>query len=214
MSKFICTVCGFVYDGAGWEDVPEDWVCPLCGAAKSEFEAEAVSSDHSGKTVHKVLAETPSDLKELNSLEMSALCSNLAQGCEKQYKNEEAGLFRELADYFKIASPEPESPGFDKLLGLIEQDLQDGFPRANDRALAAEDRGALRALVWSEKVTKILRSLISRYDREGDAMTTNTDVYVCTICGFVYVGDVPPEMCPVCKVTNRKFEIIKGGDAA
>jgi rubredoxin len=49
MNQYICSVCGYVYDEAAgapddgiapgtlWADVPEDWVCPLCGAAKSEF---------------------------------------------------------------------------------------------------------------------------------------------------------------------------------
>ncbi len=50
MSKYECSVCGYVYDpavgdpdggiapGTAFEDIPEDWVCPVCGAAKSEFE--------------------------------------------------------------------------------------------------------------------------------------------------------------------------------
>jgi rubrerythrin len=41
-------------------------------------------------------------------------------------------------------------------------------------------------------------------------MLKNTGVWVCTICGFVYVGDNPPELCPVCKVPNRKLERIGG----
>jgi Fe-S-cluster-containing hydrogenase component 2 len=36
---------------------------------------------------------------------------------------------------------------------------------------------------------------------------------VCTICGFVFVGDNPPELCPVCKVPNWKFEKV-GGEAS
>ena len=52
MKQYICTVCGFVYDeakglpddgivpGTPWEQLPEGWVCPLCGAAKSEFELQ------------------------------------------------------------------------------------------------------------------------------------------------------------------------------
>ena len=52
MAKYVCLVCGYVYDeaegdqdagiatGTLWEDVPEDFVCPLCGAGKEEFEAE------------------------------------------------------------------------------------------------------------------------------------------------------------------------------
>jgi rubredoxin len=50
MRKWQCKVCGFIYDeakglpddgippGTLWEEIPEDWVCPDCGAAKSEFE--------------------------------------------------------------------------------------------------------------------------------------------------------------------------------
>jgi rubredoxin len=50
MKKYVCTVCGWEYDeaagypdeniaaGTKWEDVPEDFVCPLCGADKDMFE--------------------------------------------------------------------------------------------------------------------------------------------------------------------------------
>ena len=50
MRKFECTVCGYIYDeelgdpdngvapGTKWEDVPDDWVCPVCGVGKDEFE--------------------------------------------------------------------------------------------------------------------------------------------------------------------------------
>lgn len=52
MERYVCTVCGYVYDpekgdpdsgiaaGTKFADLPEDWVCPVCGAAKSEFEPE------------------------------------------------------------------------------------------------------------------------------------------------------------------------------
>ncbi|MCU0723117.1 MAG: rubredoxin [Planctomycetes bacterium] len=52
MKKYICLVCGYVYDpkkghpeagikpGTPWEKVPEGWVCPVCGAAKDQFEPE------------------------------------------------------------------------------------------------------------------------------------------------------------------------------
>ena len=50
MKKYVCVVCGYEYDpevgdvdkgvqpGTAWEDVPEDWLCPLCGVGKDEFE--------------------------------------------------------------------------------------------------------------------------------------------------------------------------------
>ena len=51
MKKFVCP-CGYVYDpevgdpdngvapGTAWEDVPEDWVCPVCSLGKDVFEEE------------------------------------------------------------------------------------------------------------------------------------------------------------------------------
>ena len=39
--KWVCTVCGYVYDGeTPFEELPEDWVCPLCGVDKSFFELQ------------------------------------------------------------------------------------------------------------------------------------------------------------------------------
>jgi rubredoxin/flavin reductase (DIM6/NTAB) family NADH-FMN oxidoreductase RutF len=51
LKKYKCTVCGYIYDpaagdpdsgvapGTAFEDLADDWTCPVCGAAKSEFEA-------------------------------------------------------------------------------------------------------------------------------------------------------------------------------
>ncbi len=50
--KYVCEVCGYIYDeeqgdtengvapGTEWADVPEDWMCPLCGVGKEVFSAE------------------------------------------------------------------------------------------------------------------------------------------------------------------------------
>lgn len=40
-AKYVCTVCGYVYDGdTPFEDLPDDWVCPLCGMGKEYFEKQ------------------------------------------------------------------------------------------------------------------------------------------------------------------------------
>lgn len=48
--KYICIVCQYIYDpalgdpdsgivpGTAFEDIPEDWVCPVCGVSKNDFE--------------------------------------------------------------------------------------------------------------------------------------------------------------------------------
>lgn len=50
MKKYVCTVCGYIYDpadgdpengvkpGTSFEDIPDTWVCPVCGVPKSDFE--------------------------------------------------------------------------------------------------------------------------------------------------------------------------------
>ncbi len=52
MDRYVCQVCGYVYDpakgdpengvaaGTSFDAVPEDWTCPICGAGKSDFEKE------------------------------------------------------------------------------------------------------------------------------------------------------------------------------
>ncbi|QSZ66577.1 rubredoxin [Methanofollis aquaemaris] len=49
MDRYQCTICGYIYDpekgdpdgavepGTPFEDLPDDWACPVCGAAKSDF---------------------------------------------------------------------------------------------------------------------------------------------------------------------------------
>ena len=49
MEKYVCDACGYIYDpavgdpdngiepGTAWEDVPEDFLCPLCGVGKDQF---------------------------------------------------------------------------------------------------------------------------------------------------------------------------------
>ncbi len=208
--KYVCSICGYVYDEAEntpWAELSEQWKCPLCGAAKADFSPEGKNQP---AVDGKPNASLETALKPLNAIETSALCSNLAKGCEKQYQPEQAAAFRKLADWFAARSEAETKPSFEQLLDRVNADLESGFPAANAQARENGDRGALRSLTWSEKVTRILKSLLARYAQEGDAMLQDTGVYVCTICGFVYVGNDLPEVCPVCKVPNRKFEKIGG----
>ncbi len=50
MQKYVCTACGYIYDpevgdenagikpGTAFKDLPDSWVCPICGAGKGAFE--------------------------------------------------------------------------------------------------------------------------------------------------------------------------------
>ncbi len=52
MQRYVCNVCGYIYDpkqgdpdhgveaGTAFDDLPADWVCPVCGVGKDEFSPE------------------------------------------------------------------------------------------------------------------------------------------------------------------------------
>ena len=215
--RYVCSICGYVYDeakqGKPFAALPETWTCPLCGAAKSAFAPEAAAKSAAPALTVAPPAPVHGDMQKLSPGALSILCSNLARGCEKQYKEEEAALFREIADWFAAAAPAARETGVDALASRIGEDLA-AYPALNAAAAQAGDRGTQRICVWGEKVTAILKTLLERYRREGEAMLRDTDIWVCSVCGFAYVGKEPPQLCPVCKVPAWKFEKIEGRASA
>ena len=219
MSRYICQICGFVYNeakgipdkgvapGTLWEQLPDNWKCPLCGAPKSQFKKEAAPVEPSEKAAPAAAAQPQvetEELRELSDGELAALCSNLARGCEKQYKADESALFTQLAEFY-TARVKPQKSELNEIGARIADELSAAYPAANSAAGQAADRGAKRVLVWSEKVSRMTASILERYEKEGDAMLENTRVWVCDICGFIYIGDTPPAICPICKVPSFKI---------
>jgi len=53
MDRYVCTICGYIYDpstgdpdngvspNTRFEDLPDSWECPVCGASKADFEKES-----------------------------------------------------------------------------------------------------------------------------------------------------------------------------
>ena len=221
MKSYVCSICGYVYDeakgtpdtgvaaGTRWADLSEAWVCPLCGASKAEFHPLGESKQIVEKSATDAIG-TLGSLTALAALEMSAVCSNLTRGCEKQYLEQEAGWYRELEAYFKASAGSIDEASFDALLTLAQNDLDNSIPAAQAIVKAEGDRGAQRALVWDDKVTRIHKSLLARYQRDSEAMLEGVNAYVCTACGFIFLGTEPPELCPVCKVPAWKFDKVEG----
>ncbi|MEE1186548.1 MAG: rubredoxin [Acutalibacteraceae bacterium] len=207
--KYVCQICGYVYDDAKekvpFEQLPSDWKCPLCGAAKTDFKPENTDA----KDIKPIAAPIEEELVNLSAGQLAALCSNLARGCEKQYKTQEAELFYELADYFTATVPAVSDATVEKLAADLQQDAEN-YAGVRATADASGDRGAARICVWGEKVTRMLSSLVNRYLNEGEKMLEGTNIWVCSVCGFVYIGEKAPELCPVCKVPAWKFEKTEG----
>ena len=75
MAKYVCSICGFAYDeangipedgiaeGTKWEDLPEDWVCPVRWKIRIRKTGEsALVSEEKAESI----IDTPSDMKELS----------------------------------------------------------------------------------------------------------------------------------------------------
>lgn len=213
--KYICMICGYIYDeekgipgkniapGTKWEVLPEDWICPVCKAAKSDF--KLLDQEKNDVNEYK-----PHVDKKISNMEMSIICSNLARGCEKQYLFDQAEGFKKLSEVFFNKSFIEEKKDIERLIELTENDLEEKYPYANSIAVKHKDRGAQRVIVWGEKVTRMLNSLLKRYKKEGEKMFEDTSIWVCSVCGFIYLGENAPDICPVCKVPDWKFEKIEG----
>ena len=88
MKKYECTICGYIYDDAKesvkFEDLPDDWTCPICGAPKRVFEEIKEEKEEELQAD----SDEEDNLTELSNSEISYICSNLAKACEKEYLEE------------------------------------------------------------------------------------------------------------------------------
>lgn len=208
--KYVCPVCGYVYDeekeGMPFADLPESWVCPLCRAPKSSFRPEKGA---------ELPVESPAEdfavggAEKLSWGQMAALCTDLGRACEKQGKTEQAEKFAMLAERLTALVPPEPGASPERLEALLGEEIA-AYPAVRGAVDAQGDRGAARALVWGEKADRMLAILLERYREQGESMLEGTRVWLCTACGFVYVGDAPPEQCPVCRVPAWKFEKVEG----
>lgn len=214
MKRYRCKICGHVYDEAKeqvkFEDLPDDWKCPLCGAPKNLF--EEIKEEKSTNVTQMIEEEMnptsfDEDLRTLSSLELSLICSNLARGCEKQYLEKERQLFQELATYYEEKDSSKEGT-LNDVKQIVGQDLKQQ-EQAMNVADHHQDRGAKRVLTWAGKSTNIMNMILDNYEKKGIDYLKNTKIWVCDICGFVYIGDVPPTVCPICKVPNFKILEVK-----
>ena len=222
MEKYRCQICGYIYDESlektKFEDLPDDWTCPLCGAPKSMFEEiteeEQTSKETEEKTQEKEeekeveksqenVSFQEDDLRSLSDYEIAYICSNLAKSCEKQYLTQEQQLFLELANHYESKGKTKEGT-LTTVNEAITEDLT-SFDEAFNQAELSNDRGAKRVLTWASKATNIMKLVLDNYSKKGLDYLKNTKIWVCDICGFIYIGDEPPKVCPVCKVPSFKI---------
>ena len=207
MKKYQCTICGYIYDDSKekvkFEDLPDDWTCPICGAPKAVFEEIKEETEKESKSIE----ETEEKLTELSNSEIAYICSNLAKACEKQYLEEEKNLFQELYTHY-ISKEENQNGNLTDIQNNVKNDTEE-FKKAMDIADKYQDRGAKRVINWASKATNMMNVILKNNNKKGIDYIKNTKIWVCDICGFIYIGDIPPKTCPICKVPSFKILEVK-----
>ena len=211
MKKYRCKICGYIYDETKekvkFNDLPDDWTCPLCGAPKSMFEEVIEESNQKEEVPKEEREEILEDLEEVSNYEKVLICSNLAKACEKEYKEEEKEIFLKLANYFYTKEKEEEG-NLAQYASQVQKDLE-LMKKADEIATKENDRGAKRVLNWASKSTQMVEVVLKTYQEKGLEYIKNVKIWVCDICGFIYIGDVPPKVCPICKVPSLKILEVK-----
>ncbi len=137
--------------------------------------------------------------------------SNYASLATKALKPGLAATFEAVAHSLDIAARKVHG-GTDRdqnvLLARLDALSKDctanAYPQLKENSGA--NRGALRAYTWGNKTMTILKSVIGRVITKGDAvLAAGQAFYVCDACGFIFVGNEAPAVCPVCKAPAARF---------
>ena len=116
---------------------------------------------------------------------------------------EEKDLFRELSRHYEELES-AKTGSLDDVIDMVSSDIN-SFSKAMEVFSKYDDRGAKRVVNWASKSTNIMKVIIDTYKEKGIDYIKNTKIWVCDICGFIYVGDNPPKVCPVCRVPSVKI---------
>ena len=141
---------------------------------------------------------------------LSLAFSNLQNAALRQQRPKLAKLLSALSQSFHIQALNARAgervDSLASVQGQIKEQLATDYKSSVQMATDLNERGALRALLWGQKVSVIQNSLIGRYLKRGAGILDgDVRIHVCEACGFAIIkGDVP-DRCPACKAPSERF---------
>ena len=215
-----CSVCGYEYEG---EELPADFVCPLCKHPASDFEKiSAVKEEKTMNTNKYAGTQTEKNLEAAFAGESQARnkYTYFASKARKEGFEQIAAMFEKTADnekehaklWFKelggigstaenlAAAADGENYEWtDMYAGFAETAEKEGFPE-----LAARFRGVAAIEKHHEER---YRALLHNVEAQEVFARSEVKVWECRNCGHIVVGTKAPEVCPVCLHPRSYFEI-------
>ncbi|MDD7282136.1 rubrerythrin [Floccifex sp.] len=214
MSKWVCKVCGYVYEG---DVLPEDYVCPLCKKPASVFEKveEAKSNPYAGTQTEKNLETAFAGESQARNK-----YTFFASVAKKEGFEQISALFQKTADnekeHAKMWFKELNGIGStaDNLLSAAEgenyewTDMYDGFAKTAEEEGFPELAKKFRMVAAIEKHhEERYRALLKNVEMAEVFAKSEVKVWECRNCGHIVVGTQAPEVCPVCDHPQAYFEI-------
>lgn len=214
-----CKICGYEYVG---EELPEDFICPLCKHPASDFEKIEVKGEITMAQNKYAGTKTEKNLYEAFAGESQARnkYTYFASVAKKQGFEQIAALFLKTADNEK-----EHAKLWFKHLGLLG-DTAENLGHAADgenyewtdmydrMAKEADEEGFHDLAEQFRGVAKIekeheerYRALLSNVETKKVFEKSEVKVWECRNCGHIAVGMKAPEVCPVCVHPQAHFEL-------
>ena len=214
-----CTICGYEYVG---EELPEDFVCPLCKHPVSDFEKIIIKEEKTMATNKYSGTQTEKNLQEAFAGESQARnkYTYFASVAKKEGYEQMSALFLKTADNEK----EHAKMWFKELAGLGDTksnladaaegenyewtDMYEGFAKTAEEEGFPELAAKFRAVGEIEKHhEERYRTLLKNIETAQVFEKSEVKVWECRNCGHIVVGTKAPEVCPVCNHPQSFFEI-------
>ena len=216
-----CTICGYEYIG---EELPEDYICPLCKHPASDFEKVVENKESEVMTMANKYAgtQTEKNLQEAFSGESQARnkYTYFASVAKKEGYEQMSALFLKTAENEK----EHAKMWFKELAGIGDTkanlaaaaegenyewtDMYEGFAKTAEEEGFPELAAKFRAVGEIEKHhEERYRALLNNIETAQVFEKSEVKVWECRNCGHIVVGTKAPEVCPVCNHPQSYFEV-------
>ncbi|MCI6630530.1 MAG: [FeFe] hydrogenase, group A [Lachnospiraceae bacterium] len=215
MKTWKCKICGHIYEG---EELPADFVCPICKQPASAFELiseEKPANKYAGTQTEKNLETAFAGESQARNK-----YTYFASVAKKEGYEQMSALFLKTADNEK----EHAKMWFKELNGIGDTpanlaaaadgenyewtDMYDGFAKTAEAEGFPELAAKFRAVGAIEKHhEERYRALLKNIETAQVFEKSEVKVWECRNCGHIVVGTKAPEVCPVCNHPQSYFEI-------
>ena len=215
-----CRICGYEYVG---EELPDDFICPLCKHPASDFEKVVKKTEVKEMAANKYAGtQTEKNLQEAFAGESQARnkYTYFASVAKKEGYEQMSALFLKTADNEK----EHAKMWFKELNGIGSTaenlataaegenyewtDMYEGFAKTAEEEGFPELAKKFRMVGAIEKAhEERYRALLHNVEMQEVFAKSEVKVWECRNCGHIVVGEKAPQVCPVCAHPQSYFEI-------